>query len=75
MHDSGIAIKRTTARKYYLALPKASKEEEWQFGSVVFFNDLRHVGIVDDYEWFYHAQVMPPGYQSSHQNIHTGNET
>ena len=30
--------------------------EKWQFGRVVFFSDLEHVGIVNDRDTFYHSQ-------------------
>lgn len=57
MNDNGILIKRTTARKYFLALPKVSDEERWRFGNIVFFSNLKHCGIVQTPETFYHAAV------------------
>lgn len=57
MMDSGILVKRTTARKYFMCLPKAEEAERWQFGRVVFFSDLEHVGIVNDRDTFYHSQT------------------
>lgn len=57
MYENGILLKRTTARKFYMILPPVSKEEQWKFGTMVFFDDLKHVGIVDSREAFYHAQV------------------
>lgn len=56
MWDSGITMKRTTARKLYLALPAASKQDRWAFGNIVFFDDLKHCGIVDSRAGFYHAE-------------------
>ena len=57
MYENGIMFKRTTARKFYMILPPAAKDEQWSFGTFVFFDDLKHVGIVDTPDAFYHAQV------------------
>lgn len=57
MADNGILIKRTTARKFYMCLPKVSEADRWKFGNVVFFSNLKHCGIVDTPETFYHAAV------------------
>jgi cell wall-associated NlpC family hydrolase len=56
LNDSGIYLKRTTARKLYLALPKPSANGAWNFGNIVFFDDLKHCGIVCSRDAFYHAQ-------------------
>lgn len=55
MWDSGIAIKRTTARKLWFSLPAVSEEKRWQPGNLVFFDYLTHVGIVSGQPDFYHA--------------------
>jgi cell wall-associated NlpC family hydrolase len=57
MFDNGILMKRTTARKFYMTLPKATPADQKNFGTLVFFDDLKHVGIIDDGGAFYHAQV------------------
>lgn len=57
MVDNGILLKRTTARKFYMTLPKVDENQKWQFGTLVFFDDLKHVGIVDSPRTFYHSQV------------------
>jgi len=57
MSDKGILLKRTTARKFYMMLPPVPENEQWNFGTLVFFDNLKHVGIVDTPEAFYHAQV------------------
>ena len=57
MTENGILLKRTTARKFYMILKPAPKEEEWNFGTVVFFDDLKHVGIINSPNTFYQAQV------------------
>jgi cell wall-associated NlpC family hydrolase len=54
--QSGLYIKRTTARKYYFAMNPASKQDEGSFGTLVFFDNLKHMGIVRDGKTFYHAQ-------------------
>jgi len=48
-------LKRTTARKFYMIFPTSSPEESRNFGTLVFFDDLRHCGIVKDVSGFYHA--------------------
>jgi len=57
LYENGIMMKRTTARKFYLMLKPATKEEQGSFGTLVFFDDLKHVGIMDTPQAFYHAQV------------------
>ncbi len=57
MTDNGIMIKRTTARKFYMALPKVSDAERSQFGTLIFFSNLKHIGIVNDRFTFFHSQT------------------
>jgi cell wall-associated NlpC family hydrolase len=57
MAENGILVKRTTARKLYMSLPRAQKGSSYGSGALVFFDNLKHVGIVKDRESFYHAQV------------------
>jgi len=57
MSENGILLKRTTARKFYMMLPPVRDDEKWRFGTLVFFDDLKHVGIIDTPDTFYHAQV------------------
>ncbi|MBI5709006.1 MAG: C40 family peptidase [Candidatus Eisenbacteria bacterium] len=64
MSENGILIKRTTARKYYMCLPKVAEGDRWNFGNLVFFSDLKHCGIVDTPETFYHAAVSAGTHQS-----------
>jgi hypothetical protein len=40
-----------------MSLPRVSQESAYDSGSLVFFDNLKHVGIVKDHEFFYHAQV------------------
>ena len=55
--DSGFYFKRTTARKLYFSTQPAKAGEKGSFGNLIFFNDLKHIGIVNDKGSFYHAQV------------------
>jgi len=47
LFDNGVLIKRTTARKLYVSLPVVPAERKWEHGNIVFFDDLRHCGIVE----------------------------
>jgi len=53
--DNGVLVKRTTARKYYMSLPRVAGDR-WRFGNIVFFDNMKHCGIVDGPDAFYHAQ-------------------
>jgi cell wall-associated NlpC family hydrolase len=53
--DAGANFERAAARALWNQLPEAVGEETNQFGTLVFFNSLRHVGIVRDTFTFYHA--------------------
>lgn len=55
MTDAGVLIKRTSARKLFLCLPETTGSGRYDFGNVVFFDDLAHCGIVRDAGGFYHA--------------------
>jgi cell wall-associated NlpC family hydrolase len=57
MWENGILIKRTTARKLYMCLPEVPPEQRWSAGNVVFFDDLKHCGIVAGPRQFYHAET------------------
>ena len=53
--DAGTNFERVAARALWTQLPEATGEETAQFGTLVFFNGLKHVGIVRDGLSFYHA--------------------
>ena len=57
LYENGVLMKRTTARKFFLTLPPATKTDQSAFGTLVFFDDLKHMGIVDDADTFYHSEV------------------
>lgn len=54
-HDAGGNFERVAARTLWQQLPEATGSEVKQFGTLVFFNGLKHVGIVRDAHSFYHA--------------------
>lgn len=53
--DAGASFDRVAARTLWHQLPEATEEEKIKFGTLVFFNGLKHVGIVRDAFSFYHA--------------------
>ena len=57
LRDNGVFIKRTTARKLYMMTKPAPKEARGTFGTLVFFDDLKHIGIIDSPNSFYHSQT------------------
>ncbi|MEW6337394.1 MAG: C40 family peptidase [Acidobacteriota bacterium] len=65
MTDTGVFIKRTTARRYYMCLPKPGEDVVGRFGTVVFFSDLEHVGIVNDRDTFFHAACTRGTHQAA----------
>lgn len=54
--ENGILIKRTTARKLYFCLPAVPDSDRYATDNLVFFDNMKHVGIVHDDSTFYHAQ-------------------
>ena len=53
--DVGVSFQRGPARSYWATFAPPPKEEEFKFGTLVFFSGLRHVGIVADEKGFYHS--------------------
>jgi hypothetical protein len=53
--EAGADFERVAARTLWRELPAAEGEETRQFGTLVFFNGLKHIGIVRDADSFYHA--------------------
>ena len=56
-NEAGISFDRNSARYYWSDFPVAAEEEKTQFGTLVFFNRLGHVGIVIDENTFFHAST------------------
>ncbi len=53
--EAGASFQRVAARSLWSQMPEATEAEKKQFGTLVFFNDLHHVGIVRDDKTFYHS--------------------
>jgi cell wall-associated NlpC family hydrolase len=53
--EAGIPFERSSAARFWKEFPEATEEEKKQFGTLIFFNRLGHVGIVIDENTFYHA--------------------
>jgi cell wall-associated NlpC family hydrolase len=53
--ELGADFTRGNARSYWTRFAPATEEEKSKFGTLVFFNNQTHVGIVADEYGFYHA--------------------
>jgi cell wall-associated NlpC family hydrolase len=53
--EAGFDFSRGPARSYWATFAAPAKEEQYKFGTLVFFGGLAHVGIVADEKGFYHA--------------------
>lgn len=53
--EAGLNFDRAPARALWTLFPQATETERREFGTLVFFNGLNHVGIVRDAFSFYHA--------------------
>jgi peptidoglycan endopeptidase LytE len=51
----GITFERGSARTLFSRFTPAAPEEQYKFGTLVFFSGLSHVGVVADENGFYHA--------------------
>ena len=51
----GIDFERRSARTLWARFTAPAPEEQYKFGTLVFFSNLAHVGIVADEHGFYHA--------------------
>jgi cell wall-associated NlpC family hydrolase len=54
-YESGIRFTRTSAREFWRTFEPVYGDDRFEFGTLVFFNRLGHVGIVADRNGFYHA--------------------
>jgi len=52
---TGINFERASARTLFDRFEPAPAEEQFKFGTLVFFSHLAHVGVVADEHGFYHA--------------------
>ena len=53
--SAGIGFERGSARTLWARFTAPAAEEQYKFGTLVFFSNLAHVGIVADEHGFYHA--------------------
>jgi len=53
--DIGINFQRGPARSYWATFEEPTKDQQFKFGTLVFFSNLSHVGIVVDEKGFYHS--------------------
>ena len=51
----GIDFERASARTLWSRFEPPAPEEQYKFGTLVFFSGLAHVGVVADQNGFYHA--------------------
>ena len=54
-HSVGIDFERGSARTLWARFTVPGPEDQYKFGTLVFFSGLAHVGIVADEHGFYHA--------------------
>ena len=52
---TGITFERGSARTLFSRFAAPAPEEQYKFGTLVFFSGLTHVGVVADEHGFYHA--------------------
>jgi peptidoglycan endopeptidase LytE len=55
--SAGVNFERGSARGFWTTFEPVSEDEKYKFGTLVFFNNLKHVGIVADANGFYHAST------------------
>ena len=53
--SAGITFERGSARTLWARFAPAAPDEQYKFGTLVFFSGLAHVGVVADEHGFYHA--------------------
>ena len=52
---TGITFERGSARTLFSRFAAPAPEEQYKFGTLVFFSGLTHIGVVADEHGFYHA--------------------
>jgi cell wall-associated NlpC family hydrolase len=52
---TGITFERGSARTLFARFAAPAPEEQFKFGTLVFFSGLKHIGVVADEHGFYHA--------------------
>ena len=55
--EAGVSFERSSVRGFWHVFAVPTEDEKYKFGTLVFFNNLHHVGIVADANGFYHAST------------------
>ncbi len=55
--QAGVPFERSSVRTFWQEFAPPTEDEKYKFGTLVFFNNLHHVGIVADENGFYHAST------------------
>jgi peptidoglycan endopeptidase LytE len=55
--QAGVPFERSSVRTFWHEFAPPTEDEKYKFGTLVFFNNLHHVGIVADENGFYHAST------------------
>jgi peptidoglycan endopeptidase LytE len=55
--QAGVSFERSSVRTFWSQFATPNEDEKYKFGTLVFFNNLHHVGIVADANGFYHAST------------------
>jgi peptidoglycan endopeptidase LytE len=55
--QAGVSFERTPVRSLWQEFEQPTDGEKFKFGTLVFFNNLHHVGIVADENGFFHAST------------------
>jgi cell wall-associated NlpC family hydrolase len=55
--SAGVQFERGSARNFWVNFNPVGEDEKYKFGTLVFFNNLKHVGIVANENGFYHAST------------------
>ena len=55
--QAGVSFERTPVRSLWQEFEQPTEGEKFKFGTLVFFNNLHHVGIVADENGFFHAST------------------
>ena len=53
--SAGIEFERGSARTLWSRFSAPAPGEQYKFGTLVFFSNLAHIGVVADEKGFYHA--------------------
>ena len=55
--QAGVTFERSSVRSFWHEFAVPTEDDKYKFGTLVFFNNLHHIGIVADAHGFYHAST------------------